>query len=391
MVGSLKFTINNVFLFFLCIWILSMPYKNLFYQFSTMSILFLFLFLVFKNKDYMKVKGIFTIYKDICILFILLILFMFLSTLLNFNNMGQLTDILKYFFRYGGILFILLYFYEKNILKIENLLFIISISFFIVGFNGYFEYFFNYSLSSEEIIKNRIQGGMFNPNTFGFYMSLSSIFFTIIYFTNNTNMKVQIISFMNIPIFLFLTLHSGSRSAWLMYIFFFLIYILEIYTKANKFKIIIIFATLITLILITINLDKNVLNRFIALINLDPSIRDEIWKTMIPYILEKPLFGYGIDSFKHVVNFRIHSAHNSVLEILLYMGIVGFFIFSLIIYKIFREIKLQHLSYFGLALSFILVSNFDHSVFTNKIFLSTLSLFAFFIFYNRLRILKEQK
>ena len=382
--------LNYIINFFLFVFILSIPFKNFLYQFSSISIICIFIYIIKKEKDFMKIKRIFLLYKDIFILFILLILSMFISTLLNFHNIEQLGFIIKYFFRYGVIFFILIYFYEKNFFTLKNLGYYIVISFLIVAFNGYHEYFFNYNLYSNEIIRSRLEGGMFNPNTFGLYMSLAAIFFTILYFRKSDNIKIQIIYFFTIGFFLFLILHSGSRSAWLMYGVFFIIYNIEIFKKTNKFKILLILFIIFITILTIIYFDKGLINRFNSLINLDPSQRDIIWKGILPHIFEKPFLGYGVNSFEYIVNSKIASAHNSILEILLYTGIFGFCIFTFIIYKTIKEIIINKLDYIGVSVSFIIVLIFDHSIFTNKIFLSVMIIFCFFIYKERLKIYKDK-
>lgn len=379
------FNFKYLFLIVLFVWTASIPYKNAFYQISSFFMILMFIYYFIKNRDLHNIKEIFLLYKEIFVLFILIICSMLISTLLNLHNLEQILDIVKYFFRYGLIFFILLYFKKEELFTLESFVYCIVFSFLIVIFNGYFEYSTSYGLLSEKSNLVRLEGGMFNSNTFGFYMTLSSVFFTIMFFEKDNSFLKSFFSIILVILSMFLVLQSGSRSSWLMYFFFIIIFLFIKIKDRDNSKILILSSLLLTAGLLIIFTDTNVMNRLNKLISLNSSVRDVIWNTMIPYIQEKLFLGHGVDSFKYIVDEKIpKSAHNNLLEILFNTGLIGLILFLTVLYKVYVEIIVVNKDYLALFFAFLVVASFDHSVFTNKVFLNSIMIFSFFIFYIKL-------
>jgi O-antigen ligase len=69
----------------------------------------------------------------------------------------------------------------------------------------------------------------------------------------------------------------------------------------------------------------------------DLSGRDTIWEDILPYILDKPIFGLGVDGYFDVISIffgKFFSPHNVFIEILAYGGLVAFAIFFFFYYRL---------------------------------------------------------
>ena len=121
------------------------------------------------------------------------------------------------------------------------------------------------------------------------------------------------------------------------------------------------------------------------MVELDSSYRFEIWEHAWSLIIQKPFFGYGLMSYAYIGMPNITGVHNAILEILLYLGIFGFIFYTAIFFQVIKEQILQK-NFFFLAISsvFIVLMQFDQSITGGIVFLSPLSIFAFFIFEKRI-------
>ncbi len=378
-----KININIIFNFFLFIWILSIPYKNMFYQLSVVSILSIFLYHLVVVKNYGVTRNIFILYKDVFITIMLLMASMLLSTVLNLYSIEQIGTIIKFFFRYVMVFFVLIYFYKNRSFTVNNLIIYSLISFALLTLNGYYQFFFT--------DMERVDGNVFNSNAFGFLMALASILVVVILFGEKKRDRYSYLFFIILFLFIFLLLNSGSRSSWLMFFGFFGTFFFLNYKNINKGKFLFLF--LITFLGILFYFESGLANRLELLLQGDSSHRFEIWQIVFDSIKANPIFGHGIDSLRYleIIKFvnsntivMFVSPHNNVLLLLHSVGIVGFIIFNIILYKVLKEIyRYKSPTLFAVFIAFIVSSNFDHDIFLNKIFISTITIFAFFVFYKR--------
>jgi O-antigen ligase len=179
---------------------------------------------------------------------------------------------------------------------------------------------------------------------------------------------------------IFCLLFSYSRGAWVS-LFIVLASAFLINMKSlNKNQFIFIVLLSIIIFVAFLNIDS-LANRFNLLINNYSSDRYNIWLHAINLIEEKPFFGWGIDSFR-VHGYRDYSSiHNSLLEIVFSIGLVGLIIWIIFHYFIFKKIYLNKDFVSLCFLLFIFINTlFDRSVTTGKIFWSIFVLLLFFIF-----------
>ena len=88
--------------------------------------------------------------------------------------------------------------------------------------------------------------------------------------------------------------------------------------------------------------------------------RTYIWKDVMSMILEKPLFGYGMEFYNYrlakTVNYQVIHAHNQILEIIYRIGIIGFILFIFGIIKCKNRLYLYKESTVSIILSILLFS-----------------------------------
>jgi len=125
-------------------------------------------------------------------------------------------------------------------------------------------------------------------------------------------------------------------------------------------------------------------NQFLRLLSFDSSGRYRLWKDVLNVIAQKPILGYGPESYTLVSELPFSIVHNSFLEILLYTGTVGFVLCILLLYKVYMEIIIEKkFIYLSFYFSLLVISLFDYSIFATEILLSILTIFAFFVFSQR--------
>ena len=131
----------------------------------------------------------------------------------------------------------------------------------------------------------------------------------------------------------------------------------------------------------------NTLNRrFTLFLEGYSSNRYEIWLHALKLIEQKLIFGWGLDSWK-IVGLKSYSGtHNSILEILLYLGVFGLVIYTVLVYFILKEIYFYKQLTLAYIFVFLLISTqFGESITSGKTFLSTSVIFMFFVFRRRVK------
>lgn len=192
-----------------------------------------------------------------------------------------------------------------------------------------------------------------NPNDLGIYMTISSVFLYIEVISRDC-LKIKILRylfFMPITIMVTVILATGSRTALLLLLLMFLIYTL---LHESKYKYIVITCSLFTFgvgCFYLLNSDLMIVERLLESKETgDTSGRTDIWHSLLPYIMENPIFGYGEvgysriseSAFNNIVEHNYtnyedgkgFSPHNVIIEVLLYTGVIGLYF----IYKCWKTI-----------------------------------------------------
>jgi len=224
-------------------------------------------------------------------------------------------------------------------------------------------------------------------NGLGSYLSLSVPFTFGFWHTKRKNWK-RLLLFV---VMFFGMIFTFSRGALLGSFFGIMIYLFFNSKNPNQKLLIVILSTLIFGFI----LFEMIENYFYRTQNLQSRLT--VWSYVIELALQEPeklIFGYGYGHFKSelLIDSRfITNIHNSILQIILELGVFGFVLFLLFYIKeISKSIKYSRnlMSYAVLAslLSFLLHQFFDNSFFS--VFNGTIS-FAFLAILKYIRVNKQ--
>jgi O-antigen ligase len=385
-------TQQNVFIFLLFLWTVSIPFKNAVYQGSTILLITFFLVYLIKNRDYKYFKSLFNDYKDLFISFSLIILSMSISNTINdFSNIDAWRLELNYIYRYALIFIILIYFFSKQFFSKQIFIIFIFISLGIQGLDGIFQSIMGFDIFKHNLgnLTVGLTGVTFNRNTFGFFVGLGVILSFLLIKKDFIFNKTNFIIYFSFIIFLFCTLFSYSRAVWSSLFILLFLYAIVNLKKINIKRIIIFIIFIIFVSIVFLNVDA-LQNRFDLLINGHTSRRNIIWFETMKLINEKLIFGWGLDSWKTYGMQKFAAPHNITLEILFNLGLFGLFLYMYFLFLAIKEIitkKDYSLLFFFLFI--LIVGQFDHSLFIAKTYLSTITILMFFIFMNRVE--KDKK
>ncbi len=396
-----KFQEKNLFIkifqILLFIWIFSIPLKNSIYQISTVLIIIFFFIHYFYHKQKTFLLEMLGEYKKLLIVFLLFIVSMTLSSLLGISEKSALIEILKYFFRYLLILVILFYCYKQKLYSKKWLLTVIFSVLIIHCLDGIYQYITGFDFIAHQTPHGssyQLTGAIYSVNPFGLLMVIGASISLVLFFDENYYKTFQydkIIYFTTLLMFLFTLFHSQSRSSWVMFGVFSIGYMF-FYIKNNGMdkRLFYTISSLFIFSILLFLLDDNLVHRLILLLKGYSSNRTSlIWPFTIDNIMNAPILGYGIDTYKLLVYGqsaeKYTSVHNLSLELLLYTGIVGVSIFSYLIWLTLKEsFAKDKIIYFILLLSFIIHMQFDGSLIDSKVHLNIFILILFFIYSYRL-------
>lgn len=192
-----------------------------------------------------------------------------------------------------------------------------------------------------------------NPNTTGIMLSIGSVIILndfIIY--NKLKLKLYRFFFLlaYIPIIIVLVL-TGSRTAFLIFVATIMIIIIMHPYKSKLRRILFISSSVLIMAVagyLFLFSDNVMAERILKSTEEgDMSNRDVFWKDVFPYITESPIWGYGETGYVEVSRMIFHDVwelhgyaygmtpHNVFLELLLFTGVIGLFIWLVFWKKLF--------------------------------------------------------
>lgn len=392
---SKYFNFKNVINLVLLIWCISIPFKNAIYQISTFLLILHFIIYIIINKDFNHLKELLYKFKKLIFAFSLIILSMTISNVINDVSSTDAWKLeLMFILRYALIFIILIYFYSKDIINKKSLTLFIFISLFVQSADGIYQSIFGYDFFANNIanLKTGINGAIGNRNTYSFLMGLGFILSFVCLTKKSNTLLVNSYLSMLLVIFTFLILFSYSRAVWVALFVGLLIYIVSQskYLKAKYFIYLLIFLCIVFLIFMNID---SLSNRMNQLFTLNTSYRDKIWLKAIELIKEKPFFGWGMDTWKINGAINLNGIHNSILEILVFTGLFGLVSFLGFFYITIKHILKNRQWELLFLISFLFItSQFGHSIFKTKIFLSVTTILMFYIYSIELKkkIIREE-
>lgn len=217
--------------------------------------------------------------------------------------------------------------------------------------------------------------GMFNENqnTLGFRMNLGIIILLLSVIQNKLQLgKIRYLLLTPIPLMVNFLFETGSRLAFISFLFSIIAGIALFKTKKSSDKIIATAIGITSLIILGVFLmQSDVLkNRLFESIQTgDSSGRDEIWSKIIPLIKEKPVFGVGDTGYSlytQMVFGKPRSPHNVILEVICLTGFAGLLIYFSFLFNVFLK-SYQTYRKNGLLLPILLIIPILGALFTGQI------------------------
>lgn len=167
----------------------------------------------------------------------------------------------------------------------------------------------------------------------------------------------------------FLTLYTGSRTAFLVLLIELMLYLCLVNPAKTATKILVAFGVVVVVFILVMNVEPlyNVLgSRIEGLLNLwtgegaadsSASIRQTFIDNGIQWFKEQPLAGYGINNYKILnqeATGRFTYAHNNFIEIAVDLGILGlifyYFVFVYLIGHLIKIVKKHPMNAFLLSM-----------------------------------------
>lgn len=375
--------VGFAFKFLLLVWLCSVPFKNAIYQISTILLLVFCIWHFVYYKNYFILKENFNKTKILSFFVGLIILSMFLSNLLNLELLTKDSwkNTFSFIYRYAFVFIALAYFYYINLFSKKELIFMLLFGTIILAGTGIYECILNPNILYDNTIG--LKGPLNNRNAMGLIMSASVVFS---FFVLRKNL---FIGFILLLIYGFCMLFSFSRSGWVASGFAFLIFLAINFKKLDRKFFLILALIIFTLFLIYLNIDS-FHTRFNQLLAGQSSYRTELWKYGLSQIANQPFFGYGNSVWRSLdlpADIAIHTGvHNSTIEILLFTGIFGLFAWICAVLVVFFEIlKSKNFIYLPLLFYFVIITQFDFSVFDSKELFSYVTVFLFLVYSDKFR------
>jgi len=373
----------NILLFF---WVIFIPFKNAFYQASTVVIGLFFVIYLIVKKDFVYLKELLFLYKDLVVIFILIIISMTMSNLLNDVSSTKAWRLeINYIYRYAFIFLSLVYFYSKNFFSRKILVIFILVSLSIQALDGVYQ-----SIMLVDFFKEKqgsifigLTGATFQKNAFGLIVGVGTLLIFLL-IDKKKSFYVNIFYSLLFLIFLFCTLFSHSRAVWVALSVVFILYILFNVKKIRLVHLLsfIIFLTILSIMFYNI---EPLYTRIELVLNGHYAYRFQLWEHSLNLFNQKPFFGWGLDIWK-IYGMKDHSGtHNVTLEILIYVGSIGLFIYFVFLVLTLKEIYVnKDFNILLIWVYFVIDSQFDQSIFSGKIFLSSLVLLLFYTYIGRI-------
>ncbi|MDD2385146.1 MAG: O-antigen ligase family protein [Sulfurospirillaceae bacterium] len=367
-------------------WILFIPLKNTLYHISVISMILMFVYHVIQFQTYKILGAILTQTRGLFIGFGIIMLSMLISSLLGINPLQNLVDLLKFFYRFVAVLFILFYFYHQKFFSRKFLVTIILVTLTLYALDGLYQYITHYDLIFHKPLeKGGLIGPTFSRNIFGLFMAgyASLLFYSI------ATYKITEHPFLLKSIFtglfalsLFLLFHSLSRASWLAFATFSILYTLFNAKQIFLSKKNLLFLGLLIIGTFTIfYFSPTLIHRFDSLIQGQDSNRFIIWKRTFDLVKNSLWFGYGVDSSITLLKISVMHVHNMILEIALYLGIFGIIGYAVLlgsVYKTIYIIKQYHYAFF--LTSYLILLQFDGSLVNSKLHVSIFIVYLWFIY-----------
>ena len=323
-IGNLKTANQGVFFLLL----LALPFDNALFHFASLCSLIM-AFISLTHTGWPPAKNMLARTRNVQLAFLFVTGVMVMSNLWNHQNDEAWRTLVIFVLRYWFLLLIILYLYESRMLSPKNLLAFClgSIAVQLLPFMPH--------IVEGVIFKNRFEGFSSNPNIIGLYAGFG-IVLGVYWLTSRPRFQVTTtflaLSFMTLSCLILLA--SGSRASWVATLAALLAY--SVFDFKRNYKILLVgFVVLGAATFGVFNFYPLPLHRLELLLNGYPSLRDEVWQNSLNLFRDKPILGYGLDTREVLLlGHKIYSEHNVFLSVLLALGVMGFFAYLHLLFRI---------------------------------------------------------
>jgi len=226
---------------------------------------------------------------------------------------------------------------KKQVIALSNSLTIILVFSSTISLIGYFV------MPEIFTIRGRVAGVVGQSNLFAmFIITLSPLLFLFV------DQRKKIIKFLSIAVVMIALIQTGSRGALLGQFIVLIFILIKIRHKIKAVTVVMfVFLGLLTVLSLTFFQGQDAFKRFQKSDDQNlvkySSGRLGVWPLILRDSAKKPILGYGFNSFSREFSRKYtgiaFAAHNEYLNILFTLGIIGFFLFVLIYYKIWKILR----------------------------------------------------
>lgn len=262
-----------------------------------------------------------------------LIAFFILLTIMNLVNMNYFSSTIIYttFLQWLIMMIIIVNHCINRPYVIDKLLLFFSLGSFLMAI------LYQFGIGVEITSEGRVSLFDDNENAIGIRMSIAAFYLVYLSLKNTLNQSILVRIFyllMIVPI-IALLIDTASRTAIIALVGMLIVLSLLIKSTKRYLRPVLFLSILLLLIIVVIQvLNNEVLLYRLILSSEEGSLggRDEIWRKLIPVILENPILGIGQTGYAkfwalNSIQGAIKSPHNVIIEILCYTGIVGFLLY----------------------------------------------------------------
>ena len=357
--------------------------------------------------------------KEINIVSILFLIFVLVSIISSIVNDIEFTHYYTSVFYHISLIFIFSFFSRSKIdlsSKVKFIFFLASIILFIYAFlsltiyilTAYFDIILPFDTWKGIGGNNRLFGITGNPAITGVLAYMGIIIQMHLLSVAKKNKVVfslytVLIVLVEVTV-LILSDARGSMISLALFVIMLFIFCVRKYNFKNKFTKIIIIVLSIVLIAFglafvvyrffgmnrTIHVDFSSIDEIEAFLETISSARYSLWKETIQMVIQKPLFGVGIDNLAPaadallktgtIVTYRFEGPHNVLLDVAVSSGLIGLGISLVIFFFIFRSCYIlmrKRYTFSNVVLvsgivGMFIISLFDYGIFFRGRFMSAL-------------------
>ncbi len=315
----------------IAIFTVALPFKNSIYQGSLAILYMLVGWRAYKNST-----DCWNHTKPFMMIFTAIFISMTISNSLGVSYGYGIESQIRFFWYFVPLFFVLFYILYEKIISVEMLFMLFLTASLFTATLGIAEF-----VSSGYDLTNRLCGHTFNPNAFSVWLMIAILLLTHI-FLQTKSTAIAITVFLVTIVCAGELVLTQSRAAWFGIFIGLLVYVSLNRNSINKTRLALAVIS-VTLMLVLFWFESNAFqDRIHTILNGNTSRRSNIiWPWAIETIKQAPFFGHGLNSMRLIRLPTIDEVlpHNIYLELLLFLGIVGFVCFAWLFTTVATNIK----------------------------------------------------